>query len=147
MIIDEICHINIVVSDMDRSLQFYRDLLGLSVKIDKHIGSPNFSKGAGLENVKARIVMLKANTENTLIELFQYDQPKSPNIGTNPTNTIPLSHIAFKVKDVRTYYNALKSKGVEFIAEPQMLTDGVWFCYFRDPDGALLELIEFPEDS
>jgi catechol 2,3-dioxygenase-like lactoylglutathione lyase family enzyme len=130
---------------MERSIQFYKELLGFEIILDKEIQSVNFCKGVGLKDVKARVVMFKLNNDNTLLELFQYYQPEAPNVGMNPPHTVPLSHIALQVTDIDSHYKDLKAKNVEFISEPQKLGDDVIFCYFRDPDGALLELIEFPK--
>lgn len=144
MFIEEICHVNIVVSDMEKSVSFYRDLLGLEVIFEKDIGSKAFSTGVGLKDVSARVVMLKAKNENTLLELFQYFVPVGKELGVNMPNAIPIGHIAFRVKEIDSQYAELAGRGVEFISPPQEIADGVKFCYFRDPDGALLELIEFP---
>lgn len=145
MVLKEITHVNVVVSDMERSKKFYSEVLGLEVIVDKEICSENFCKGVDLKNVRARVVMLKLKDENTLVELFQYYEPESKKLGHFLPNAIPASHIAFRVVGIQSDYETLKGKGAEFISEPQELSDGVWFCYFRDPDGALLELIEFPE--
>lgn len=145
MLINDLCHINYVVSNMDRSLEFYRDLLGMEVTMDKEIDSPSLSRGTNLKDVKVRIAFLKTNHDNLMLELFEYKNPLGNNIGASPTNTIPLGHIAFKVKDIKAHYDELTAKGVEFMSEPQTIADGVSFCYMRDPDGALIELIEFPE--
>ncbi|MEW5820254.1 MAG: VOC family protein [Cyanobacteriota bacterium] len=145
MSISEIAHVNIVVSNMEQSIKFYRDLLNFKIILDKEISSPELSKGVGLENVHARVTIFKLSEGNALLELFEYKNPAGKNAGINPPNTIPLNHIAFKVKKIKPYYESLKRRGVEFVSEPQTIADGVSFCYFRDPDGALLELIEFPE--
>lgn len=145
MLINDLCHINYVVSDMDQSLKFYKDLLGMEVTMDTEIDSPSLSKGTGLKDVKVRIVFLKTKHENLMLELFQYLNPVGENIGVKPPNTMPMGHIAFKVKDIKAHYDQLTAKGIDFMSEPQTIADGVSFCYMRDPDGALIELIEFPE--
>ncbi|MGD9580134.1 MAG: VOC family protein, partial [Vampirovibrionia bacterium] len=96
-------------------------------------------------NVRVRIVFLKTKHDNLTLELFQYINPVGKNAGVNPANTIPLGHIAFKVQNIFDVYEELKSQGVNFTSEPQNIPDGVTFCYMRDPDGVLIELIEFPE--
>lgn len=145
MVIKEIAHVNIVVSEMEVSKKFYSELLGLEVVLDKEIQSTNFCKGVGLKEVKARVVMLKLKDENTLLELFQYYNPESKPLGDFLPNAVPASHIAFRVEGIQDEYKRIKQNGAQFISEPQELADGVFFCYFRDPDGALLELIEFPQ--
>lgn len=144
MEIQEVGHVNIVVSNIERSISFYRDILGLELIFEKEVCSDSFSRGVGLKNVKAKIVMLKLKGENTLIELIQYYQPVGEKITTMQPNTLPYFHVAFKVKDLHEMYQKLKEQGVIFLSEPQKLGDDVIFCYFRDPDGVILEFIEFP---
>ena len=144
---EEICHVCIVVSNMERSLKFYRDTLGFSVIWDNKVKNPNFSTGVGLKDIEARVVLMQLNKENTLLELFEYQSPKGRTLGALSPNDVPATHIAFKLKGIQKRYEELKNKGVEFISEPQKLSDDVYFCYFRDPDGALLEFIEFPENK
>ena len=145
MKIKEIAHVCIVVSDIERSIQFYRDLLGLELLVSKEVNSPGFSNGVGINNARAKVAMFKLQGENTLIELFEYIDPRSDYVGKKPANTVPLGHIAFGVSDIDEIYKKLLSSGVEFVSSPQEVFDGVRFCYFRDPDGAFIELIDFPE--
>jgi len=142
--INNISHVCVIVSNMNQSISFYRDILGLTLKVDRPVKSPGFCKGVGLKDVEARVAMFALEGENTLIELFEYSRPEGENIGAKPPNTVPTSHIAFNVTDIEAHYSKLKSKGVKFISEPQKLGDDVIFCYFRGPDGELFELIEFP---
>lgn len=147
MKIKEVAHVCIVVSNIERSIKFYKDLLGLELLVSKDVNSPGFSNGVGINNAKAKVALFKLHGENTLIELFEYTDPKSNYVGKKPANTVPLGHIALGVSNIDEFYKKLQSCGVEFISSPQEVFDGVRFCYFRDPDGALIELIEFPEQD
>ena len=69
-----LAHTAISVADMERSLNFYRDLLGLKVVMDVETDSPKLGVIVGLQGAKTRIVMLEI--DNQKIELFQYQTPK-----------------------------------------------------------------------
>ena len=145
MMIRKTAHISLVVSDMNRSLDFYKDILGFNLIKDKEVQGEKLSKALGLANVKLRIAILKQPADDILLELIEYKTPVAKNIPLNTPDILATGHIAFNVDNIHLYYSELKNKGVEFISEPQKLPDGVAFCYFKDPDGAFLELIEFPD--
>lgn len=141
--IKELCHSCVVVSNMQRSIKFYRDLLGLEVVLEKDIESPNFSKAVNIDNAEAKVCMMKTPEGNAMLELFEYKNIESETIGAKPVSTISIGHVAFSVDNIEELYIELCSKGVTFLSEPQLILDGVKFCYLRDPDGALIELIQF----
>lgn len=142
--IKSLAHVNIAVSDMNQSIDFYCNVFGLELIFDRTVGSEAFSKGTGLgDNVQGRIAMFKTENGATLLELIEYTNPVGNTIEISP-NTVPAGHVAFQVENLKEIYNILVQKGISFISEPQTIPDGVSFCYLKDPDGALLELIEFP---
>ena len=63
-------HVGLGVCDMDRSLEFYRDFLGMKVLMDLDISDDRIARVVGLPGAKCRIVHLKLG-ENVL-ELFHY---------------------------------------------------------------------------
>lgn len=139
----KICHINLVVSNMEDSINFYTNNLGFRITFDNIIQSKAIANGAGFDDVTARIVMLELGAKQTILELFHYIYPEGSVRPVVDPNTIGQGHFAIEVTDIEDLYLDLCDKGVNFLSEPQKVTDGVKFCYFRDPDGALLELIEF----
>ena len=135
--IKEVRHIGIIVSDMEKSLKFYKDLLGLKIKslVDE--------EGEYLDNMllKSKIVKLYADNGNTLVELIMsksHENKKDRNFFT-----IGASHCAFTVDDLQKTYEYLLKNGVKFNAPPQLPPDGnakVTFC--EDPDGTPIELVQ-----
>lgn len=135
-------HAGIVVSDLEKALYFYRDLLGL--KVDKQMDETGdyIDRISGLKNVKVTTVKLAADDGN-LIELLYYH----PHLGKANTNKgicqIGISHVAFTVEDLDVEYERLSKMGVQFNSPPQTSLDSyakVTFC--KDPDGSLVELVE-----
>jgi catechol 2,3-dioxygenase-like lactoylglutathione lyase family enzyme len=136
-----IAHTAISVADMERSLAFYRDLLGMKVAMDVESSGPKLGVIVGLAGAQARIVMLDAG--NQRIELFQYRAPVGRPMpeGLRQCDN-GLTHIAFNVTDMDELREKLKDKGVPFYSEPQVMRGELKVVYFKDPDGVTLELME-----
>ena len=131
----------IVVSDMEKSLKFYRDLLGLKVKSLVDEEGEFLDNMLAHENVKNKVAKLYAKNGNALVELI--DSKSYGNKKDRDFFTIGASHFALTVDDLDETYDYLIKNGVKFTAPPQQSPDGfakVTFC--EDPDGTLIELVE-----
>jgi catechol 2,3-dioxygenase-like lactoylglutathione lyase family enzyme len=140
-------HVGIIVSDLDRSLKFYTDILGFEVleKVDLVAGE-DVSTAVRLPDAQLSVVHLKAGDGPTRVELLHYLAPKSTPLPHRPrSNDIGVRHAAFHVRDIYGYYEKLKKSGVRFMSDVQVSSTGEKFCYFFDPDDAILELIQPPE--
>ncbi|NQU40532.1 MAG: VOC family protein [Lentisphaerae bacterium] len=134
-------HAALSVSDMDRSLAFYRDLLGMTVIRDlaPGLGGNKLGTVVGMPHCRARIVHLDLG--GTMLELFQYVDPVGRALPTDHRQAdIGFTHIGLSSNDVRADYGRLKAEGVAFISEPVEFRAGVWIVYFRGPDGEVCEL-------
>lgn len=139
-------HIGLVVRDINKSLVFYRDLLGLTVaRQNTEVG--NFiSRLTGIQGVT--IEWIKLNIPGGgLLELIQHHSHPDPKTSQealpSSVNQLGCSHPAFTVSDLRSLYNNLVGSGYKCISEPLHSPDGkvkVLFAY--DPDGILIELVE-----
>lgn len=150
----KIDHVNIVVSDMDTSVEFYTRL-GLSKSLDTHISGAWIANLIGVhdENLNARVVFMEPDAGNTRLELIQYIVPPGETSAANSIpNTIGLRHFALVVDDIMTTYQKLRNNGVVFFSEPQEVTGNKEVAarigrkrlvYFLDPDGVIVELAEY----
>jgi len=139
--IKDVRHMGIVVSDMEKSLKFYRDLLGLKVKSLVDEEGEFLDNMLVHENVKNKVAKLYAKNGNALVELI--DSKSYGNKKDRDFFTIGASHFALTVDDLNETYDYLIKNGVKFTAPPQQSPDGfakVTFC--EDPDGTLIELVE-----
>ena len=139
--IKDVRHVGIVVSDMEKSLKFYRDLLGLKVKSLEDEEGEFLDNMLAHENVKNKVAKLYTKNGNALIELI--DSRSYANKKDRDFFTIGASHFAFTVDDLEKTYDYLVKNGVKFTAPPQQTPDRfakVTFC--EDPDGTLIELVE-----
>jgi catechol 2,3-dioxygenase-like lactoylglutathione lyase family enzyme len=135
-------HLGIVVSDLDRALHFYQDLLGLKVskRMDEEGGY--LSLITGLENARVTTVKLAADDGNLVELLYFHSHPRrSPQ--AREFCEVGASHVSFTVDDIDADYLRLSNAGVEFNSPPQLSPDGyakVAFC--RDHDQTLVELVQ-----
>ena len=140
-------HVSITVSDMDRSLGFYCDLLGLK-EVERHrLEGETISKMAGKPDVIMEVVRLEApETPGVMLDLQQYVTPESK-VSDAQLGDVAHSHFCFGVPDVWAAYRDLKAKGVEFVSEPvsfDLEWGIVYVVFFKDPDGFVLELMQVP---
>lgn len=141
-------HFGIVVSDMERSLRFYRDLLGLKVVRVMDESGEYIDNMLSLQNVRVATVKMSANSGSTLIELLEFNSRPRETPEKREVYSIGPSHVAFTVDDLDVVYRRLSQAGVRFNAPPQLSPDGyakVTFC--QDPDGTLVELVEVLDAS
>jgi catechol 2,3-dioxygenase-like lactoylglutathione lyase family enzyme len=134
-------HVALSVSDMERSLAFYRDLLGMTIIRDlaPGLGGDKLGTVVGMPGCRARIVHLDLG--GTMLELFQYFDPAGRPLPTGHRQAdIGFTHIGLSSDDVRADYRRLKAAGVDFVSEPVEFRPGIWIVYFRGPDGEVCEL-------
>jgi len=137
-------HTGVVVKDLESSLAFYRDLLGLELV------ARSFEKGPYIENVVgipgAVVEWVKLKTpDGYIVELLQYHSHPdgSPHSEAARSNRLGCSHLAFTVTDIGALIGTLTRKGFRCNSEPQTSPDGkVRIVYAHDPDGTILELVE-----
>jgi len=146
VMVKAIRHFGIVVSDMERSLQFYRDLLGLKVEKTAEESGEYIDNMLSLPNVRVTTVKLSAESGSTLVELLNFKSYSQKRPGKRQVYSLGPSHIAFTVDDLDALYRRLSQAGIYFNAPPQLSPDDyakVTFCH--DPDGNLVELVEVLE--
>jgi catechol 2,3-dioxygenase-like lactoylglutathione lyase family enzyme len=139
-------HFGITVRDLDESIRFYHDILGLGFVSEPSpwFDGPDLARGVGVPGAALRQVGFDAG--GTMLELLQYASPPSETSGPLLSSNLGASHVAFLVDDVEAKKAELEAKGVEFYSEINVVEEGVlagWrWVYFSDPDGYPLELVE-----
>ncbi len=136
-------HTAISTPDIDRALAFYCDLLGFEVVVNGAWprGVESVDTLIGLKGSAARMAMLRKG--NTMLEFFDFESPvPAPGNPQRPVNDHGLTHICFDVTDLRSEYARLKDAGMSFHSEPLGSGDSC-SVYGRDPDGNVIELVEF----
>jgi catechol 2,3-dioxygenase-like lactoylglutathione lyase family enzyme len=138
-------HTGITVSDLDRSIRFYRDLLGCEVSAPVRAEGPFFEAVTGVEGCQIDVAF--ARLPGHVIELLCYRNPpgrKSTLRACDPG----FMHVCLKVADLEKVIALVRSAGFSTVGPMQVAqggpVDGVKVVYVRDPDGVVLELIEEP---
>lgn len=115
--LSRVAHVILRVSDLQRSMQFFSDTLGMTLRFN--FGDFAFFDGGG--------VTLALNQNKAAAE-FGRD----------------LTEIVFDCADFHAAHRALQSRGLTFAREPHIVTSDathhVWACDFRDPDGHMLSI-------
>jgi catechol 2,3-dioxygenase-like lactoylglutathione lyase family enzyme len=142
-------HTGFVVKDMDRSLAFYRDLLGLRVERDGILEGDFISELVGYPDARLHIVYLGVGDLRHDVELIQYLNPTDGDVTVTDRNSIGASHLGVIVDDLDAWYEKLTAKGVRFVNPPAIRPKAVYplaskGCYLQDPDGNWLEFLERP---
>ncbi|HEY6397145.1 MAG TPA: VOC family protein [Solirubrobacteraceae bacterium] len=147
-------HTGYTVSDLERSLLFYRDLLGCEVVATQEKQGGYLAEIVGYSDAHVRMAHLRAPESGHIIELFQYLAPASePSAGRRrlePRN-VGTAHMCFVVSDLTATYDRLLAAGVEFVSPPVAIDTGInaggYALYLRDPDGIPMELFQLPVRS
>jgi lactoylglutathione lyase len=113
----------LIVADIQRSVAFYRDVLGATVLRE---GAPTYLR---LCNVWL-IINGGGGPTDDKPEVFA-SPPRDPNVLSIFLN--------LRVTDIKRYYDLWSSRGAKFITEPKIHATELR-CYMRDPDGYLIEV-------
>lgn len=143
-VISQVSHIGVCVSDLERSLRFYCDVLGFvrsETMSDVHVeGEPSDSL-LKLRDVKLNAVYLER--DGFRLELLHYDRPKSPaRAPERAMNDLGFTHLSVRVPDVAAALGKLEALGVEIDRSTVIEFSGLTVAAFvRDPDGLGIELV------
>ncbi|MBI2909209.1 MAG: VOC family protein [Chloroflexi bacterium] len=134
-------HHHHVISDLDRAVVFYRDILGMSVDCIVDISGPGIAEGTGLPGAHLRSAHMVLDTVE-YVELHHYVRPEGKKRSEMRLCDVGCSHVAFEVDDVQQSYQELKAKGVRFLSAPVKLKAEVRaeMVYMHDQDDYILEL-------
>jgi catechol 2,3-dioxygenase-like lactoylglutathione lyase family enzyme len=137
-----ISHVGISVANLERSIEFYRDLLGMRVVQEVPMGGANYDAIMGLKGTEGRIAVLR--TANLEIELLEFKRPPSrPVESGRHVSDQGISHFAVHVEDIAGLYARLEAAGVRIhsalVHFASCATTAVYFC---DPDGNFIEMLQ-----
>src|SRR4051794_5263644 len=152
-VIADVLHFSFTVSDIELSVDWYTRVLGLELVhrqrqdneyTRKLVGLP----GAVLEVAQFAVPGVPPARSTHMLELVQYVVPKGRTPEALPTNDIGVAHLALMVTDIHARHARMIEQGVAFRTPPVEITAGAnrggYACYFHDPDGITLELLQRP---
>lgn len=118
-------HVTLVVSDLERSREFYAGLLGMEEKPRPDFGFPGAWFQAGTTQIHLNI---------------QSDEAGTAGLTYDAQSITRALHVAFVVEDANQSAEVLRARGVEIIAGPRNRPDGAIQLYILDPDGHQIEI-------
>jgi len=139
-------HVGICVSDLERSLRFYRDLLGFRFEHELAVEGEPSDTLLRLRDVKLHATYLVR--DGVRIELLRFASPAAPPPRTRTIHEHGLTHLSFRVADLDATVAALRAAGERVLEEtvirfPEFQSAA---CLVIDPDGQLIELVQAPGD-
>ncbi|HKP03442.1 MAG TPA: VOC family protein [Chthoniobacterales bacterium] len=140
-------HTGITVSDIERSLAFWRDVLGFELSHRAHQKGELAEQITGVAGAEIVIAVLKAPGHK--IELLEYrapiDRKKQNHLRPCDLGHV---HIALTVENLEEILERMADSGWKAAGKPQTLTvgpnAGKRVIYVRDPDGTTIELMQMP---
>jgi len=139
-------HVGIGVSDLERSLRFYRDLLGFTWEHALDVEGEPTDTLLGLRGTRLRAEYLKR--DGVRIELLCFASPPAPPRPERPLNQHGLTHLSFRVTDLDAVLDGLRAAD-ERVLDETIIRFPEWqsaACLIVDPDGQIIELVQAPGD-
>ena len=142
-----ILHTGLTVRDLDRSLAFYRDQLGMELVFAQEKQGGYLAEIVGYPGAHVRMAHLAFAGDAQRLELFQYLHPEPAGSPGEPRD-VGITHVCLVVADLPAAYERLRAQGVGFVSPPVPVDTGAnaggMGLYLRDPDGVLVELFQPP---
>jgi catechol 2,3-dioxygenase-like lactoylglutathione lyase family enzyme len=144
-----IAHGGVTVSDMEASLAFYRDGLGLSLEVDAIRDTPYLHETLALPFSELRYVLLSVpGGQGIFVELLEYRGAERRPMAAQPCDP-GSAHLCLQVRDASAVYDRLVALGYRARSSRAVPVDsgvnaGGKIVYFADPDGYWVELLERP---
>jgi catechol 2,3-dioxygenase-like lactoylglutathione lyase family enzyme len=142
-------HTGMTVSDIERSLAFWRDVLGFELSHRAHQKGELAEQITGVAGAEILIVVLRAPGHK--IELLEYLAPANRKL-ENELRPCDLgaAHVALVVDNLDEVLDRIAASGWKAAGKPQILTAGPnagkRVIYVRDPDGTTIEFMQLPEN-
>jgi len=127
MKVGKLLHTRYRVNDLERTVKFYREILGLA-EVKRH-KSPRGSE----------LVFLKAPGSEELIEITFF--PQGGSVQVQPD----LTHLAFEVDSLAEFEKHLARHGLKYSDGPTTSSSGTTFAFVDAPEGYEIELIQKPK--
>jgi len=122
--VKRLLHTRYRVSDLEKTVSFYRDVLGLQE-------TKRFTSGRG-----SQLVFFKAPGSDELIEICKFDESGPVQVGPD------LTHLAFEVEDLAAFAKHSTSKGYPLSDGPHKSSSGSVIAFIDAPEGYEIELIQ-----
>jgi glyoxylase I family protein len=142
-------HTGITVANLERSLAFWRDVLGFELSHRTHHTGDLASEVTGVPGAELTLAVLKAPGHK--IELLEYHAPADRKRANLQPCDVGSMHVAFTVDNLDAVLERIAASGWKAGGSPQTLQSGPnagkRVVYVRDPDGTTIEFMQPPADK
>ncbi len=141
-------HTGITVSNLERALAFWRDVLGFELSHTAHQTGEMAREITGVAGAEIKLAVVKAPGGHK-IELLEYLAPakRKGHVGLRPCD-VGFVHVALVVDDLDAILSSINTSGWKAAGKPQTLLSGPnagkRVVYVRDPDGTTIEFMQQP---
>jgi catechol 2,3-dioxygenase-like lactoylglutathione lyase family enzyme len=142
MKLKHIDHIGVIVNNLEAAKQFFIDL-GFTVQGEAEEQSELLDKVIGIKGARSQIVFLETPGGQTKLELTKFLNPSEK---AQEQESVMYGHgykhIALVVEGIDEIVKDLKAKGMDIFVDVYNYQNVYKLCYFRGPEGLLVELAE-----
>ena len=143
-------HTGITVSNLERSLAFWRDVLGFEFSHTAHQKGELAQEITGVEGAEIKLAVLRAPGGHK-VELLEYLAPVDRKRADIRPCDVGSVHVALLVRDLDAVLERIAASDWKAAGKPQMLQSGPnagkRVVYVRDPDGTTIELMQVAKES
>jgi catechol 2,3-dioxygenase-like lactoylglutathione lyase family enzyme len=130
----------LISPDLKSLADFYRKVLEINPNREVVLsGNARLDDIAGIDGVVLSASWFIMDGPGKMIELMQYENPKTPNTVSKKNPTDLGYSYSFEVEDIQQEYNRMKDLGVDFISAPKVLGE-FWMVFANDADGNVFSL-------
>jgi catechol 2,3-dioxygenase-like lactoylglutathione lyase family enzyme len=138
-------HTGITVSNLERSLAFWRDVIGFEFSHTAHQKGELAEEITGVKGAEIKLAVLKTPCGHK-IELLEYLAPADRKCANLRSCDVGSVHVALLVEDLNAALDRIAASGWKTAGQPQILTKGPnagrRVVYVRDPDGTTIEFMQ-----
>ena len=140
-------HTGVTVSNLERSLAFWRDVLGFELSHTAHQTGEMAKEITGVEGAEIKLAVLRTPGGHKL-ELLEYVAPPDRQYVDLRPCDVGHVHVALLVEDLPAVLERIDASGWKSAGKPQKLKSGPnagkFVVYVRDPDGTTIEFMQLP---
>ncbi len=139
-------HSGFVVADIERSVRFYSEGLGMSLIRSYRTDSPLVAQVLGYEAVDVKVALIQIGEsdagDDAVLELLEYIEPHTLARQITERHVIGSAHLALTVDDIAATLDRLVQWGGKRKNDPAETEPGLTLTYAQDPDGNWLEFAQ-----